>query len=105
MNGSSQLEEADHKPFALCPVCLRKISSYLRFNGEELSYFTELKTVFKLMNHNDKIGNFGREIKILKNCIHGLTELYENGGTTKDTESKEGIGTLLSIEDSASDIT
>jgi len=36
MNGSSQLEEADNKPFALCPVCLRKMSSYLGFNGDEL---------------------------------------------------------------------
>ena len=56
------------------------------------------------MNHNDKTGNFDREIKILKNCIHGLTELYNNGGTIKDGESREG-NTMLSIEDSASDIT
>jgi len=39
MNGSSQLEEADLKPFSLCPVCLRKMSSYLGFNGEELQLF------------------------------------------------------------------
>ena len=36
MNGSSQLEEADKKPFALCPVCLRKLSCYLKFEGQEL---------------------------------------------------------------------
>jgi len=53
MNGSSQLEEADNKPFALCPVCLRKMSSYLGFNGEELQLFKELRDVFKLMNHKD----------------------------------------------------
>ena len=53
MNGSSTMEEADHKPFALCPVCLRKISSYLNFNGEELDYYRELRDIFKLMNHND----------------------------------------------------
>ena len=54
MNGSSQLEEADIKPFALCPVCLRKLASYLGFNGQELDLFIEMRDVFKLMNHNDK---------------------------------------------------
>jgi hypothetical protein len=73
MNGSSQLEEADHKPFALCPVCLRKMSSYLKFNGEELTYFEELKEVFKLMNHKDQLSTFGREINIFRECKKGLT--------------------------------
>ena len=53
MNGSSQLEEADLKPFALCPVCLMKMSSYLGFNGEEHILFKELKEVFDLMNYKD----------------------------------------------------
>lgn len=76
MNGSSQLDEADHKPFALCPVCLRKISSYLQFNGEELTYFQELRDVFKLMNHKDKQECFKREIKLFDNVINKLTLLY-----------------------------
>ena len=29
MNGSNLVEEADKKPFILCPVCLRKIAVYL----------------------------------------------------------------------------
>jgi hypothetical protein len=53
MNGSSQLEEADRKPFALCPACLRKLSYYFGFEGEELSRYIELKEVFKYMNHGD----------------------------------------------------
>ena len=28
MNGSNLVTEADKKPFALCPVCLRKLDSY-----------------------------------------------------------------------------
>ena len=80
MNGSSQLEEADRKPFALCPVCLRKISSYLQFNGEELTYFQELRDVFKLMNHKDKKQCFKREIDIFDNVISKLTQLFKNGG-------------------------
>ena len=39
MNGSSQVEECDNKPFMLCPVCLRKISTYFHFNGKEYDYY------------------------------------------------------------------
>ena len=28
MNGSNLVTEADKKPFALCPICLRKLDSY-----------------------------------------------------------------------------
>ena len=28
MNGSNLVTEADIKPFALCPICLRKLTSY-----------------------------------------------------------------------------
>ena len=73
MNGSSQLEEADQKPFVLCPVCMRKMSSYLGFNGEELAFFVELRDVFKLMNHKDPHQNFRREIKLFDKVIDVLT--------------------------------
>lgn len=78
MNGSSQLEEADNKPFALCPVCLRKISSYLGFNGDELQMYKELRDVFRLMNHKDHEQNFGREIKLFERVIQRLEDLYSN---------------------------
>ena len=32
MNGSNLINEADRKPFALCPICLRKIASYLNLD-------------------------------------------------------------------------
>jgi len=76
MNGSSQLEEADFKPFSLCPVCLRKMSSYLGFSGDELSMFKELRDVFRLMNHNDPQKNFGREINLFERIISRLEMLY-----------------------------
>lgn len=78
MNGSSQLEEADNKPFALCPVCLRKMSSYLGFNGDELQMYRELRDVFRLMNHKDKQKNFGREIELFDKVIRRLELLYQN---------------------------
>ena len=58
MNGSSQLEEADLKPFALCPTCLRKLSFYLNFQGEEMTHYIELRDVFSLMNHKDPLKSF-----------------------------------------------
>lgn len=53
MNGSSQLKEADQKPFALCAVCLKKLFFYLGSEGEELTRYQELKKAFELMNYND----------------------------------------------------
>jgi hypothetical protein len=75
MNGSSSLEEADRKPFALCPVCLRKMSTYLGFNGQELEYFKELRDLYKLINHNDQQDSFSREIKIFTRIIARLSDL------------------------------
>lgn len=34
MNGSNLLEEADRKPFLLCPICLRKIAVYHHFEDK-----------------------------------------------------------------------
>ena len=34
MNGSNLVTEADKKPFALCPICLRKMSVYLKLSNE-----------------------------------------------------------------------
>lgn len=75
MNGSSQLEEADRKPFALCAVCLRKLTFYLGFEGQEIYRYKELREVFKLMNHRDIDMNFTREIQLFKRLIDKLTEI------------------------------
>lgn len=74
MNGSSQLKEADQKPFALCPVCLKKLGFYLGFEGEELARYQELKKAFELMNHNDGEQNFTREISVFTKIITRLQE-------------------------------
>jgi hypothetical protein len=87
MNGSSQLEEADNKPFALCPVCLRKMSSYLGFNGEELDLFRELRDVFKLMNHKDQLQCFKREIELFNNIIARLSEVYSEQHSASNVNS------------------
>lgn len=92
MNGSSQLEEADQKPFALCPVCLRKMSSYLGFNGHELQLFKELRDVFKLMNHNDTQQSFRRELKLFDRVIARLSELYEQQGLSGRSHQQDAEG-------------
>ena len=75
MNGSSQLDEADQKPFALCPVCLRKLSFYLDFEGAELQRYKKLREVVKIMNHKDANQCYQREIALFDNIISALTEL------------------------------
>jgi archaemetzincin len=32
MNGSNHLQESDSRPLSLCPVCLRKLQSSIRFD-------------------------------------------------------------------------
>ena len=42
MNGSNLVTEADKKPFALCPVCLRKLDAYFEIGcdgGVQRRYF------------------------------------------------------------------
>ena len=34
MNGSNLVTEADIKPFALCPICLRKLASYFQIQNK-----------------------------------------------------------------------
>lgn len=75
MNGSSQLDEADQKPFALCPVCLRKLSFYMGFEGEELPHYKKMREVIKIMNHKDANQCYKREIVLFENIITSLTEV------------------------------
>lgn len=75
MNGSSQLDEADQKPFALCPVCLRKLSYYLDFEGAELQRYKKMREVVKIMNHKDPNQCYQREIVLFGNIINALTEV------------------------------
>lgn len=83
MNGSSQLEEADRKPFALCAACLRKLTFYLGFEGQEIYRYQELREVFKLMNHHDKDQNFTREIKIFQKLIEKLDKIQKEELTSE----------------------
>ena len=51
MNGSNLVTEADKKPFALCPICLRKLTSYFQIQNQLSDRY------FKLINEIDKVQN------------------------------------------------
>jgi len=52
MNGSNLVTEADKKPFALCPICLRKLDSYCEIGPEGLQerYETLIATIEENQN-------------------------------------------------------
>ena len=88
MNGSSNLVDADQKPFALCPVCLRKLAYYLGFDGEEQDRYTKLRELFIGFNDEDKEDNFLREIKLMRYCTNKIEALKSS-----DSESSSCYGT------------
>ena len=47
MNGSNLINEADRKPFALCPICLRKVVTYLDLEEAQITerYFKLISTI------------------------------------------------------------
>lgn len=78
MNGSNLLEEADRKPFALCPLCLRKIETYLQFESIEdlISRFAKILGSIQNMQNSA----FEREERYLSNI---LTRLRQQGYSLK----------------------
>ena len=72
MNGSNKLEEADRKPFALCPVCLRKLKHYIKFSNIA-QYHT------KLLNFISDLKNpmFDREQLLYMTIIRELSLMRE----------------------------
>lgn len=42
MNGSNKLDEADRKPFLLCPICTRKQRTYLRIEDNIIQHYEEI---------------------------------------------------------------
>ena len=67
MNGSNLVTEADKKPFALCPVCLRKLDSYCEIsqnlnNGLQIRYGNLIIAIEESNNRR-----FSRELSLFKN--------------------------------------
>ena len=60
MNGSNLVPEADKKPFALCPICLRKLDVYCEIgcDGGIQKRYSTLTRMIKLLGNK----RFGTEL-------------------------------------------
>ena len=52
MNGSNLLEEADRKPFLLCPICLRKTAVYHNFEDHIAQRYVKILENFVQMQNS-----------------------------------------------------
>ena len=85
MNGSNLVTEADKKPFALCPICLRKLDAYCqitncggaeKFNGNGLAErYTNLVSLIQ-DNSNHR---FARELALYRDLQDQLLENQPSG--------------------------
>jgi archaemetzincin len=63
MNGSNSLEEMDRQPSHLCPVCLHKLQSNLKF--DVLERYRELGAIYSRSGYEDLATWMGRRIASL----------------------------------------
>ena len=92
MNGSNLVNEADKKPFLLCPICLRKLEAYLNLQGKIPDHY---QCMLQGMRDN---GNpmFAREKNTITSILndfedHELIERIRTTMTTKKTKKPELI--------------
>ena len=72
MNGSNLVSEADKKPFALCPICLRKLDVYCEIGcdgGLQRRYSALVKIIKKSRNKR-----FAKELQLFDD----LQDLFED---------------------------
>ena len=66
MNGSNLVTEADKKPFALCPICLRKLEKYCEIQAEGIQdRYDHLIAAIEYSNNR----KFARELALFKNIV------------------------------------
>ena len=70
MNGSNLVAEADKKPFALCPICLRKLDVYCEMGSKGI-----LSRYDSLIEFIEKVNNrkYSRELTLYRD----LQETFE----------------------------
>ena len=83
MNGSNLVNEADKKPFALCPICLRKVDKYyeIGYNSDGIlhRYQKLARTIQRIDNQS-----FSRELLLYKN----LTEVMSASTDQQKNQAK-----------------
>ena len=66
MNGSNLVTEADKKPFALCPICLRKLEKYCEIGASGIQDRYE-HLIQAIENTNNR--KFSRELALFRNIV------------------------------------
>jgi len=74
MNGSNLLSEADLKPFTLCPICLRKLLSYISNPCPTRHYLSQNLHHLRTLEND----NFTRELAQLESIEVSLSQSDEN---------------------------
>ena len=74
MNGSNLLSEADLKPFTLCPICLRKLLSYISNPCHTRHYLSQNLSHLRTLEND----NFTRELAQLESIVVSLSQSDEN---------------------------
>ena len=70
MNGSNLVTEADIKPFALCPICLRKLAAYFQIQNRLADRYFRLIEVIEA-NENKR---FRKELQLFNDIARTLQE-------------------------------
>ena len=72
MNGSNLVTEADKKPFALCPICLRKLDTYCEIGPTGIQdRYTQLIAVIEEQNNQ----SFYRELVMYKELYNTVENI------------------------------
>ena len=70
MNGSNLVNEADQKPFLLCPICLRKLEAYLNLKNKLPERYMRMMAAIDEMNNP----MFSRERTFLSQILEDFEE-------------------------------
>jgi archaemetzincin len=69
MNGSNHLQESDSRPLSLCPVCLRKLQSSIRF--DVAARYRRLKQFYRNVGFISEQDWVTRRLKKIEDSNHG----------------------------------
>ena len=91
MNGSNLVNEADKKPFALCPICLRKVDKYYEIGSAGDGIIYRYQRLARTIQRIDNT-SFSRELLLYKNLTGVLNVSTDQEKSAKMNESGENGG-------------
>ena len=91
MNGSNLVNEADKKPFALCPICLRKVDKYYEIGSAGDGIIYRYQRLARTIQRIDNT-SFSRELLLYKNLTDVLNVSTDQEKNAKMSKSGEKGG-------------